>query len=92
MKRATLILAALVALTLAADADAKRGRKRQQAPEPVPGTWMAPPAETAPVCGAHCVPAEWTLIEGTTCDYLRAECTTDVYGFPACWFHVKSCD
>jgi hypothetical protein len=85
MKRATLILAALVALTLAADADAKRGRKRQQAPDPI---------EVAdPYCETYCQPVEWTLIEGTACDYVRATCIPeDEYGFPNCAWHTKSCD
>ena len=86
-KLTKLCITAAAILALTAPADAKRKRRATAAPT----TTLA--VVVPDYCATHCQPAEFTLIEGTTCDYLKAVCLLDDgTGQPNCAWVVKSCD
>ena len=83
------IIAIAIVLSLAATADAKRGKKRPASIGPV----VTLAVVVVDYCATYCQPAEFTLIAGTECDYLRAVCLADDgTGQPNCAWVVKSCD
>ena len=88
MKKIIITVLCVLAVT-AVTADAKRGKKHAASLGPV----VTVAVVVDDYCATYCQPSEWTLVEGTTCDYTRAICLLDDgTGQPNCAWAARSCD